>query len=768
MLSNYEDGNAAVKTWDGSVNSLWSVGGNWTPSGAPAQGDEARFDAFSSVNCTINVSIEVGKVNILPSYAGTITQGAGNEVYVSKAGGMFGEFFMAGGTFVGGNEHILLEGEFNLTGGTFTSTSDTLIIDSLANFYFSVPATFDHNNATITFRNGVGQTIDGSFTAWNILFHGENQYISYSNSLVAGTYVTVMNELCNSGDGKIDLHGDTVTTGFHVKGNIKSRNNYKYGGFPTGQTLITINGTGNQVFDGNLQVSTGVYHNFKIAKPLGNITILNKFNINGSFYYSSGNFATTGSGILFFCGTGNGTCPVCPKIQIFGNDFSLPNIGFGPRTYSLFMLNGLTITVPGDFFWGNQTIGAIGWQYIGLGTIDLHGDIINWNSFSGDAGGGGVVHLVGTGTQTIEGRGQIRGRLPSIHIDKPNNSDVILDGVVDGEISMGAGTVWQYSQGNIISANATLNFVYGNTIIGNHALSKIRFRPPNSNSIFKVQAGTILQVDDSLFISAQRRVTIDSGDIHLKGDLIISNPSTGGGGSCVIHINGTGPQLWVPSPDVGEGNVPGINIDKPSGLLTITDSVSSGGNWRYTRGNVNINPNVTFYRNGHWIDPEGTSTNLKFDVLRLKDGFRRTLLNTTYAMSYLDVGNGYLVLNSNRMIIENPAPNAINAGTLGGGIIGETGPGPGYGFVEWEIGNATAGSVYTVPFVKRYQSDIPITYTVQNSGTQSTTGDFSVATYSSDVWQNPNNRPFPNTVTNMIGGLGVEWASKTVDRYWIL
>ena len=174
---------------------------------------------------------------------------------------------MAGGTFVGGNEHILLEGEFNLTGGTFTSTSDTLIIDSLANFYFSVPATFDHNNATITFRNGVGQTIDGSFTAWNILFHGENQYISYSNSLVAGTYVTVMNELCNSGDGKIDLHGDTLTTGFHVKGNIKSRNNYKYGGFPTGQTLITINGTGNQVFDGNLQVSTGVYHNFKIAKP---------------------------------------------------------------------------------------------------------------------------------------------------------------------------------------------------------------------------------------------------------------------------------------------------------------------------------------------------------------------------------------------------------------------------------------------------------------------------------------------------------------------
>ncbi|HEV8267153.1 MAG TPA: autotransporter-associated beta strand repeat-containing protein, partial [Thermoanaerobaculia bacterium] len=36
---------AATKTWNGSAGSSWSANGNWTPSGAPASGDDLVFPA---------------------------------------------------------------------------------------------------------------------------------------------------------------------------------------------------------------------------------------------------------------------------------------------------------------------------------------------------------------------------------------------------------------------------------------------------------------------------------------------------------------------------------------------------------------------------------------------------------------------------------------------------------------------------------------------------------------------------------------------------
>jgi hypothetical protein len=43
---------AAVKSWDGSSGANWSTAANWTPSGAPVDGDDLIFPAgaFNLIN----------------------------------------------------------------------------------------------------------------------------------------------------------------------------------------------------------------------------------------------------------------------------------------------------------------------------------------------------------------------------------------------------------------------------------------------------------------------------------------------------------------------------------------------------------------------------------------------------------------------------------------------------------------------------------------------------------------------------------------------
>ncbi len=117
-------------------------------------------------------------------------------------------------------------------------------------------------------------------------------------------------------------------------------------------------------------------------------------------------------------------------------------------------------------------------------------------------------------------------------------------------------------------------------------------------------------------------------------------------------------------------------------------------------------------------------------------------------------------LNSNTVIVTNPAASAIT--NTGGYIISET-TAPGYGRIQWNLGNTSSN--YTYPFGTVSGVDIPFKYNVTSAGTQNTIGNVSVATYPTDVTAATNNRPLPTGVTDLNDANG-EAAAVCLDRFW--
>ncbi|HEX4923518.1 MAG TPA: Ig-like domain-containing protein, partial [Bdellovibrionales bacterium] len=178
-------------TWDGGGgNASWTTGANWHGNVAPNNTQIAIFDGTCSSNCspTVNAAVLVDGLRMSSTYAGTITQAAGQIFQVGASG-----WTMAGGTFVGSGAAIDVGGHFNLIGGTFTSTSGTLSLAQNANF--TGTATFNHNNGTTR----LFYSTSGTFTPAGRSFHhvtfekNTNAILTISGTLSVGGNLIVNN-----------------------------------------------------------------------------------------------------------------------------------------------------------------------------------------------------------------------------------------------------------------------------------------------------------------------------------------------------------------------------------------------------------------------------------------------------------------------------------------------------------------------------------------------------------------------------------------------
>lgn len=132
----------------------------------------------------------------------------------------------------------------------------------------------------------------------------------------------------------------------------------------------------------------------------------------------------------------------------------------------------------------------------------------------------------------------------------------------------------------------------------------------------------------------------------------------------------------------------------------------------------------------------------------------------------LDLGTRNLVMNSHRLIINNPG--TIGIVENGGGILGETDPTQGYSVVQWNI-RATGFRLLTVPFVTGNGIPIPYTFNLSAPGTQAVDSGFvEIATYPTATTNTPNNRPLPTGVSNLNNVYGVENDILVLDRFWVL
>lgn len=208
------------------------------------------------------------------------------------------------------------------------------------------------------------------------------------------------------------------------------------------------------------------------------------------------------------------------------------------------------------------------------------------------------------------------------------------------------------------------------------------------------------------------------------------------------------------------------------GLFNNSGKIILTGDW------LNNAANVAFTSNNGTVELSGANEDIggsnttDFNNLTLSgSGTKRLNINTLVGGGYpsptgvLALNDRPLELNSKTLIVSNPATTAITR--TSGYAISETEPAAGYGKIQWNIAAAASGSNYEYPFGTVTGTYIPFEFNVTTSGTQSGTGSMTVATYSTDVTANPNNRPLPTSVTNFLNNAGNEDAPKAVDRFWI-
>ena len=243
-----------------------------------------------------------------------------------------------------------------------------------------------------------------------------------------------------------------------------------------------------------------------------------------------------------------------------------------------------------------------------------------------------------------------------------------------------------------------------------------------STSIIKAQ---VLLVDNS-------QVTIHSGSfLKAEGDVKIQGVGT-------ILVNG---ELQI------SGNI--IN-NAPNSFLPADGKVVLNGAQQYISG----------------------SSPVYFPTLELKGSGKKIMQQDIFAGNTITTADNILLLNdqvlqlnSKQLTILSSSTNAIQRSS-NGFIESETNSQPGYSYLQWNI-KSNAGN-YVFPFGNSTANIfLPINADVQKAGTGNN-GYIRAAIYPTDPTQSPNNRPFPIGVSNMDDIAGLEAASKTIDRFWIL
>jgi len=131
------------------------------------------------------------------------------------------------------------------------------------------------------------KTIAGSHTLNNVEFRSVGQT---AFTIIATDILTVTNTLTFDGISNFVLNGGTID----VKGDIIIINT----GFNGGSAVIAINGTGNQILQGNGIEGTGRLPNVIVNKPTGDVTVNSTVTIKGLLTFVNGKMITSNANLL--------------------------------------------------------------------------------------------------------------------------------------------------------------------------------------------------------------------------------------------------------------------------------------------------------------------------------------------------------------------------------------------------------------------------------------------------------------------------------------
>jgi hypothetical protein len=378
-----------------------------------------------------------------------------------------------------------------------------------------------------------------------------------------------------------------------------------------------------------------------------NITIAGVFTLSGTAFtstsavleldkssaFTSGSFSHN-NGTVLFNGAANqtftisfATSPVFYTLQFAGNGF----------TYTI--TSGVDITVVNALnFTGTQS------YTLNTGIIDVQGDINSSNTSTG-CGGSAQININGAGVQNFNGNATTAGvgALPLLTINKASGT-LNLSGFPS------VANNFTYTAGTVSAGTSTFCFTRGSvnnySINGSITLNNISFVLTNVVTA-TIAVGTTLTAAGNLTIAGAGNAILNTGNINVDGNILLTNTATGGGGSATINIVGSGAQTIDGTAIIAnESRLPIININNPGGTLSLAGNISFSANVTYTAGTISPGASTCYIVNNLTM-----TGNFSLGNLTVSAAGNTTVTvaagNTVTATGTLDLENGANLININ-------------------------------------------------------------------------------------------------------------------------
>lgn len=218
---------------------------------------------------------------------------------------------------------------------------------------------------------------------------------------------------------------------------------------------------------------------------------------------------------------------------------------------------------------------------------------------------------------------------------------------------------WNYAGASFSAGVSTITFVGaagGDFIPGTVSYANINIGKANNGSLYVTGTGMI---QGNLIISGIAN-EIQNGTLEVRGNILITPTDTGGGGNGIVKITGTGVQTL----SSGGGTLPYVEINKPSGTLTLAGYIGVARDWTWVAGSISAGTSTIAFRKTSGEFTPGNATYANIEVARNPGG-------TLYVMGTATT-TGDLIISGDS--------NEIAIGTLniaGDVIVTQTGSGGG-------------------------------------------------------------------------------------------
>lgn len=600
---------AAVKSWDGSSGANWSTAANWTPSGAPVDGDDLIFPAgaFNLINTNNLTDLRLGSITFNGASAAYSLRGnaitISNGVIAAHTAGDNDLNFTAitnaasqtytvdsGGT-LDVNANVVLIGGFTLTVNNDFTTRFDGAISGTGNLSKSSGGT-----GTLAFGGTAANTYAGATTVNGSILQLSKTagVISVPGDLTIGASDTVLlltdNQIANTSDvtisssGLLDLNGNVDTIGTvtmtgamidtGVGGDIATGNIT----VNASATASTISGTYTLVGTRTITVIDGTANPDLLVSAViegaGGVTVNNlsggaRVDFSGANTYSG---LTTLSNGFLYVNNPSGLGASAGGTVLAGGNLTISGVTISGE--------GLTIIATSVL----QGTGASGWTgpivlnanlfLLSPGTLDLSGAISGTGGVTKASSATGTVRYSGASANTYTGTTTVEAG--TLELDKPAGIDAILGDLVIGDGS-GTDTVRTFGS-NLIDNSSDLTMNEGSVLDLQTFIEAVGRATMTGATV--VGTGNTFNPQGSLTVNAS------SVSSTINKDLAVTVPTTinvaNGSASTDLLINGVifGAGDFTKT-GAGQLRLTGVNTYSgptvvAAGLLTINDGAGLG------------------------------------------------------------------------------------------------------------------------------------------------------------------------------------------------